>query len=54
MRERALRTVCKLDIWSSAGSGTEIDLSVPGSIAYNRPATRFRFALLRKKVGAGL
>ena len=54
IRERARQTGCKLDIWSSAGSGTEIDLSVPGSIAYNRPATRFRFALLRKKVGAGL
>ena len=34
MRERAADIRAKLDIWSGAGTGTEIDLSIPGSIAY--------------------
>jgi signal transduction histidine kinase len=51
MRERARQTGCKLDIWSSAGSGTEIDLSVPGAIAYSKSPGRPRLQLFRKKVG---
>jgi len=35
----------------SAGSGTEIDLSVPGSIAYRKSSRRSRLQLFRKKVG---
>jgi CheY-like chemotaxis protein len=39
MRERAAEIGAKLDIWSGAGTGTEIDLSIAGSIAYGkRPA----------------
>jgi signal transduction histidine kinase len=34
MRERAAQIGAKLDIWSGTGSGTEIDLSIAGSIAY--------------------
>jgi signal transduction histidine kinase len=34
MRERAQEIGAQLDIWSQAGAGTEVDLSVPGSIAY--------------------
>jgi len=49
MRERARRTGCRLDIWSSAGRGTEIDLSVPSSIAYSKSP---RLQLFRKKAGA--
>jgi signal transduction histidine kinase len=34
MRERAVQVGAKLTIWSGAGSGTEIDLRVSGSVAY--------------------
>jgi signal transduction histidine kinase len=34
MRERAQEIGGRLDIWSQAGAGTEVELSVPGSIAY--------------------
>jgi signal transduction histidine kinase len=35
MRERATRIGAQLDIWSQQGSGTEIELRVPDTIAYN-------------------
>jgi signal transduction histidine kinase len=47
MRERARQTGCKLDIWSSAASGTEINLGAPGPIAYAKSARRFRLPLFR-------
>jgi signal transduction histidine kinase len=50
MRERARQTGAKFDIWSSAGNGTEIDLSFPGSIAYASAPRRFRLGLFRRKV----
>jgi signal transduction histidine kinase len=34
MRERAEQIGAQLDIWSELGAGTEVDLRVPGSIAY--------------------
>ncbi len=34
MRERAKRIGGQLDVWSRLGAGTEIELSIPGSIAY--------------------
>jgi signal transduction histidine kinase len=34
MRERAERIGAKLKVWSSAASGTEVDLRVPGRIAF--------------------
>jgi signal transduction histidine kinase len=40
MRERAAEMGAKLDIWSGAGSGTEIDLSIAGSIAYGKSGSR--------------
>jgi signal transduction histidine kinase/ligand-binding sensor domain-containing protein len=59
MRERARQAGAKLDVWSSAASGTEIDLSIPGSIAYGKSAygesaygefrRRFPLRLFRKK-----
>ena len=48
MQERARRIGAKLAILSGAGTGTEIDLSVAGSIAYGEPPERPRFSLLRK------
>ena len=38
MRERAKRIGGQLDVWSEPGAGTEIELSVPGSIAYRPPS----------------
>jgi signal transduction histidine kinase len=34
MRERAEQIGARFDIWSETGAGTEVELSVPGSIAY--------------------
>jgi signal transduction histidine kinase len=34
MRERAEQIGAQLDIWSETGAGTEVELRVPGSIAY--------------------
>jgi len=48
MQERARRIGAKLAILSGAGTGTEIDLSMAGSIAYGKPPGRPRFSLLRK------
>ena len=37
MRERAKRIGGELDLWTEPGAGTEVELRVPGTIAY-RPA----------------
>jgi signal transduction histidine kinase len=34
MRERASQIGAKLSIWSGVSAGTEIELNIPGSIAY--------------------
>lgn len=34
MRERAERIGARLQVWSRAGSGTEVELAVPGEVAY--------------------
>jgi signal transduction histidine kinase len=34
MRERAQQIGGQLDLWSEAGKGTEVELRIPGSIAY--------------------
>ena len=34
MRERAEEIGAQLDMWSELGAGTEVELSIPGSIAY--------------------
>jgi signal transduction histidine kinase/ligand-binding sensor domain-containing protein len=51
MRERAKQIGGKFDIWSGVGTGTEIDLSVAGSIAYRTSTGRSLFRLFRKKAG---
>jgi signal transduction histidine kinase/ligand-binding sensor domain-containing protein len=47
-RERARRIGGQLDIWSEAGAGTEIELTVPASRAYAHPQAQGRFGLFRK------
>jgi signal transduction histidine kinase len=36
MRERAQQIGAQLDMWSQAGAGTEVELRIPGSIAYGK------------------
>jgi signal transduction histidine kinase len=38
MRERAEIVGGRLEIWSKLGSGTELELSIPGTIAYGASA----------------
>jgi ligand-binding sensor domain-containing protein/two-component sensor histidine kinase len=49
MRERARRIGGKLDIWTATGAGTEIELSIPASIAYGASPGRNILGLFRKK-----
>jgi len=49
MRERAKKIGARMVIWSEAGAGTEVDLTVPARIAYAKPRIRRRFGLFRKK-----
>lgn len=51
MRERAKQIGADFTIWSRAGSGTEIELSLAGSIAYVARPSRLRFWQFQKKVG---
>jgi signal transduction histidine kinase/ligand-binding sensor domain-containing protein len=50
MRERAKSFGGKLEVWSEHGAGTEIELSVPGTIAYGKSEPPRRFWLWRKKI----
>jgi signal transduction histidine kinase len=49
MRERAQRAGGKLDVWTGIGAGTEIELSIPASIAYGTSQGRAVLGLFRKK-----
>jgi signal transduction histidine kinase len=48
IRERAKQIGAQLEIWSQPGTGTEIELSIPGSIAYEALPTRAGFRLFRR------
>jgi len=49
MRERAERLGGKLEVWSEPGAGTEVDLRVPASIAYQASPARNNIWLFWKK-----
>jgi ligand-binding sensor domain-containing protein/signal transduction histidine kinase len=51
IRERARQIGADLTIWSRAGSGTEMDLSLAGSIAYGTSPRPSRLKIFGKKVG---
>jgi signal transduction histidine kinase len=51
MRERARRIGGKLDVWTGTGAGTEIELNIPGSIAYGTSAGRGVLGRFRKARG---
>jgi signal transduction histidine kinase len=48
IRERAKQIGARLDFWSEAGAGTEVELSVPASIAYESLHKSNGFRLFRK------
>jgi signal transduction histidine kinase len=49
MRERAEQIGARLDIWSRPSAGTEIELSVPGPVAYGTAPGRDRWWRSRRK-----
>ena len=49
MRERAKHIGARLDFWSEAGAGTEVQLTVPASIAYQTNHKENRGWFLRRK-----
>jgi ligand-binding sensor domain-containing protein/signal transduction histidine kinase len=51
MRERAKHIGAVLEVWSELGAGTEVNLSIPGSIAYEGLSTRAGFRLFRRRTG---
>ena len=51
MRERAKKFGGKLEIWSRARAGTEIELSIAAAIAYRTSPSRSLFRLSRRKAG---
>ncbi len=46
--ERAEGIGARLDVWSEAGAGTEVRLTVPAAIAYEKSGVSGRFKLFRK------
>ena len=56
IRERAKQIGARLDLWSEAGAGTEVELTVPASVAYMKPRNVARrdgraFRIFGKKQG---
>jgi signal transduction histidine kinase/sugar lactone lactonase YvrE len=51
MRERAHKIGAQLNIWSSPGGGTEIELLVPGRVAYAARQSGFLFRRVRRTKG---
>jgi signal transduction histidine kinase len=49
MRERAQQIGAQLEMWSEIGAGTEVELRIPGSIAYETARGRGGLRLFRKK-----
>jgi signal transduction histidine kinase len=51
IRERAKQIGARLDFWSEAGAGTEVQLTVPGPVAYAKSRDANGFRLFSKKTG---
>jgi signal transduction histidine kinase len=47
MRERAKLVGGSLEVWSEPGSGTEVELTIPGGSAYDRNPGSWRSAFTR-------
>jgi len=48
VRERAQQIGAKLDVWSEAGAGTEVQLAIAASIAYRQTSGHSRFRLFQR------
>jgi signal transduction histidine kinase len=48
VRERARQMGARLDVWSQAGAGTEVQLALPALVAYRTGSGRSRFRLFRR------
>jgi signal transduction histidine kinase/ligand-binding sensor domain-containing protein len=48
MRERAQQIGSRLDFWSEVGAGTEVQLTVPAAMAYEKRRHNRRFRLFRR------
>ena len=53
MRERAAQIGAQLNLWSEVGAGTEVELRIPGSVAYGAPGGRGGVFRLGRKQGGG-
>jgi len=49
MRERAQQIGAELNLWSEVGAGTEVELRLPGAVAYGTTSGRAGFRLFRKQ-----
>ena len=52
INERAKQIGGRLDFWSEVGRGTEVQLTLPASVAYRAPHKLWRFPVILKKEGA--
>jgi len=52
MRERAVQIGAQLDLWSEAGAGTELELRMPGAVAYSAVRGRGGVFRMRRKEAA--
>jgi len=50
MKERAAQIGAKLEVWSKPGAGTELELSIPGHVAYDRQKAPGLLQKLRKRI----
>jgi signal transduction histidine kinase len=50
MRERAKRLGGQLHVWTESGAGTEIELTVPGSVVYVGTGSRSKFWFLKRNL----
>src|SRR5215471_9675186 len=48
VRERARQISAKLDVWSEAGAGTEVQLAVAASVAYKKTSDRSGFRMFQR------
>ena len=49
VHERARGIEATLEFWSEAGAGTEVRLTLPAAVAYEKPGSSTRFRLFRKR-----
>jgi signal transduction histidine kinase len=53
MRERAAHIGAQLNLWSEVGAGTEVELRVPGGVAYRALGGRSGMFRMNRKEGSG-